>query len=48
MIPISGGELRVEVKDKDPMLVTLNRQEIYVRNDDSRWQVIQWRDYPEP
>ncbi|NNF06087.1 MAG: hypothetical protein HKN21_04950 [Candidatus Eisenbacteria bacterium] len=48
MIPVSGGELRVEVKDKEPMQVALNRQEIYVRQQGPGWQVIEWRDYPEP
>jgi len=48
MIPVAGGELRVEVRDKEPMVVTLNRQEIYVHKKGSAWQVAEWRDYPDP
>lgn len=50
MVPVAGGELRVEVADKEAMQVMLNRQEIYVRQDpaSSRWQVIAWYDYPDP
>jgi len=51
MVPVSGGELRVEVNEREPMQVELNRQEIFVRpvpGTKDRWQVIAWRDYPEP
>jgi hypothetical protein len=51
MIPVSGGEQRIEVKDKEPTHVPLNRQEIFVRphpQDSARWQVIAWHDYPAP
>jgi hypothetical protein len=51
VIPVAGGEMRVDVKDKEPMSVALNRQEIFVRRDPrdrNRWQIIEWRDYPAP
>lgn len=51
VIPVDGGKLRVHVADKEPMEVTLNRQEIYVRPVPGKagdWEVIAWYDYPEP
>ena len=51
MVPVSGGQLRVEVADREPMVVELNRQEIHVRPDPQRpdhWQVIAWYDFPVP
>ncbi len=51
VIPISGGRMEVNVRDKEPMRVQLNRQEIFVRpvgDDDppKRWEIVEWRDYP--
>jgi hypothetical protein len=51
MVPVAGGQLRVEVADREPMVVDLNRQEIHVRPDPQRpdhWQVIAWYDFPAP
>ena len=51
MIPVSGGELRLDVKEKDATLVTLNRQEIFLSphpSDKGRWQIVAWHDYPSP
>jgi hypothetical protein len=51
VIPVAGGELRVHVQEKEPMVVVLNRQEIFVRRVPSgaeRWEVIAWYDYPKP
>jgi hypothetical protein len=51
VIPISGGRMEVIVRDKEPMRVRLNRQEIVVRpvGDDKppkRWEIVEWHDYP--
>jgi hypothetical protein len=53
VVPISGGEMVVAVRDKDPMQVTLNRQEILVRprsekKSNRKWEVVEWHDYPNP
>jgi hypothetical protein len=53
MVPVSGGELVVSVKDKDPMQVVLNRQEIMLRpaasnNPARKWEIVEWHDYPVP
>lgn len=51
MVPVSGGELRVEVADKEPMQQMLNRQEIYLRRDSAdpeRWRIVEWKDFPAP
>jgi hypothetical protein len=53
VVPISGGELVVSLKDKDPMQVTLNRQEILVRpraekESGRKWEIVEWHDYPNP
>ena len=53
VVPVSGGEMVVTVRDKDPMEVTLNRQEIVVRprsgeKSSRKWEVVEWHDYPNP
>ena len=53
VIPISGGRMVVAVKDKEPMEVQLNRQEIVVRpvrgvDKATRWEIVEWHDYPQP
>ena len=50
-IPVSGGEMVVMVKSKDPMRVQLNRQVIVVRPMESegsskRWKIVEWHDFP--
>lgn len=52
-VPISGGRLVVEVKNKEPMVVQLNRQEILTRpvreaGKPTRWEIVEWHDYPRP
>lgn len=52
VVPVSGGEMRVLVKNKEPMEVTLNRQEIVLRprqgSEPARWEIVEWHDYPAP
>lgn len=51
VVPVAGGELRVDVKDKEPMQQTLNRQEIYLKphpRDPKLWQIVEWKDFPAP
>ena len=48
-IPIKGGQLVISVKDKEPTVVALNRQEIILRQEQSspkRWHIVEWHDYP--
>jgi len=48
-VPISGGQLVISVKEKEPTVVALNRQEIVLRQAHSspkRWQIVEWHDYP--
>ncbi len=51
-VPVSGGEMLVVVKNKDPMRVKLNRQELVMRpvktDGHTRWEIVQWHDYPNP
>jgi len=48
-IPVSGGQLVISVKGKDPTIVALNRQEIVMRQTQpKRWQIVEWHDYPVP
>jgi hypothetical protein len=50
-VPISGGTLEISVKDKSPTVVTLNRQEIVLRQSPTspkKWQIVEWHDYPVP
>lgn len=50
VVPVSGGELTITVKDKEPTVVKLNRQEIVMRrspgSEKPRWQVVEWHDFP--
>jgi hypothetical protein len=50
VVPVSGGELTIMVKDKEPTVVKLNRQEIVMRRipglEKPRWQVVVWHDFP--
>lgn len=49
MIPVEGGRMVISVKDKDPVEVVLNRQEIVFRPDIlKKWRVVEWHDYPDP
>jgi hypothetical protein len=53
VVPISGGEMVVSSRDKDPMQVALNRQEIILRprsekKSARKWEVVEWHDYPNP
>jgi len=52
VVPVSGGEMRVIVRNKEPMEVTLNRQEIVLRpvagSESPRWEIVEWHDYPAP
>jgi hypothetical protein len=53
VVPVSGGEMIVSVRNKEPMQVALNRQEIVLRpvgsqNPTPRWEVVEWHDYPAP
>lgn len=48
-IPIKGGQLVISVKDKEPTVVALNRQELILRQEQSspkRWHIVEWHDYP--
>lgn len=52
VVSISGGEMVVSVKNKDPMEVPLNPQAIVVRpvtydNSIRKWEIVEWHDYPE-
>jgi hypothetical protein len=50
MVRIDGGEMVVSVRDKEPMQVILNRQEIILRprnHPDRKWEIVEWHDYPE-
>ena len=49
LIPVKGGRMVISVKDKDPVEVVLNRQEIVFRPDIlKKWRVVEWHDYPDP
>lgn len=53
VVPVSGGEMVVSVKNKDAMEVPLNRQEIVLRpvthdNAVRKWEIVEWHDYPAP
>jgi len=53
VVPVSGGEMVVSVRNKDAMKVPLNRQEIVLRpvarnNDVRKWEIVEWHDYPAP
>jgi hypothetical protein len=50
VVPVSGGEMDVVVRNKEPMKVTLNRQELIMRplDDGKRWVIEEWHDYPAP
>ena len=49
MVPVSGGQLVISVKGKDPTIVALNRQEIVLRQTQpKKWQIVEWHDYPVP
>ena len=48
-VPVSGGQLVISVKGKDPTIVALNRQEIVMRQTEpKKWQIVEWHDYPVP
>ena len=48
-VPVSGGQLVISVKGKDPTIVALNRQEIVMRQTQpKKWQIVEWHDYPVP
>ena len=54
-IPVQGGQMRVMVRNKEPMQVDLNRQELLVRPKDTGkkkgvigWEIVEWHDYPVP
>jgi hypothetical protein len=48
-VPVSGGQLVISVKGKDPTIVALNRQEIVMRQvQPKKWQIVEWHDYPVP
>lgn len=49
LVPVSGGEMTIAVKDKEPVKVELNRQEILMRPESSNhWRIVEWHDYPAP
>jgi hypothetical protein len=55
MIPVQGGQMKVMVKNKEPMQVDLNRQELLVRPKDVGkkkgaigWEIVEWHDFPVP
>ncbi len=53
VVPIAGGEMTVVVRNKEPMKVTLNRQELVMapvggKKPGSRWVIEEWHDYPVP
>lgn len=52
VVPVSGGEMRVVVRNKEPMEVTLNRQELVMRprtgSSSPHWEIVEWHDYPAP
>jgi len=47
-IPVAGGQLKVTVSLKEPMVVDLNRQEILLRKDPGGWRIVEWHDFPAP
>ena len=48
-VSVSGGQLVISVKGKDPTIVALNRQEIVMRQTQpKKWQIVEWHDYPVP
>jgi hypothetical protein len=50
-VPVSGGELVIAVKDKEPTVVKLNRQELVLERQGEgkgRWIVVEWHDFPTP
>jgi hypothetical protein len=55
VIPVQGGQMKVMVKNKEPMQVDLNRQELLVRPKDTAkkkgaigWEIVRWQDFPAP
>ncbi len=46
-IPVTGGRMTIVTHSREPMEVLLNRQVIYLNKREERWQIIEWRDYPE-
>jgi hypothetical protein len=52
VVPVTGGQLTISVKDKEPTVVNLNRQELVMRrvpaSPKPRWQVVEWHDFPTP
>lgn len=49
LVPVSGGRMTITVKDKEPVKVDLNRQEILMRPEAAdRWRIVEWHDYPAP
>jgi hypothetical protein len=52
LVPVRGGELVVSVRDKEPMQVALNRQELVMRparrGKQDGWEIVEWHDYPAP
>jgi hypothetical protein len=49
LVPVAGGRMTISVKDKDPVKVELNRQEILMRPESTdRWRIVEWHDYPAP